>query len=533
MPTPRLLVLFGSQTGTAQDVSERLGREARRRRLGCLVQALDSYPVVNLINEPLVIFVCATTGQGDPPDNMKNFWRFIFRKNLPSTSLCQMDFAVLGLGDSSYAKFNFVAKKLHRRLLQLGGSALLPMCLGDDQHELGPDAAIDPWLHDLWKKVLDLHPVPLDLGIIPTGIPLPSKFTLQFLEEAPVTHSEEQHVARMDPQDPPSELHPFLAPMVSNQRVTGPLHFQDVRLIEFDITGSGLSFTAGDVVLIQPKNIAPHVQQFCQLLGLDPDQCFTLQPREPAGAREAAGVQLCPRPGGAVRVLQPAPQDSPGGFVRLPTHGWSHPPRLPVGPRPPDPATGLLHRLLPAGSPLEAADPRGCGAVPDTPQGAPPGPLLLLAGVPGPWTRTCPGAPVGAAWEPDLPRDTRHTCDHGGAWHWCGPLPSDCPGACGPGSDQKLLVLRLPPAGPGLLLGARVEGAGEEGLPDPGHSLLPGAGAEGVRAAPAPGTRAAGVGAAGPPGCLLLPRRQCQVHASGCVRSPDVHLPGGGRALQP
>lgn len=46
MPSPRLLVLFGSQTGTAQDVSERLGREARRRRLSCRVQALDSYPVV-------------------------------------------------------------------------------------------------------------------------------------------------------------------------------------------------------------------------------------------------------------------------------------------------------------------------------------------------------------------------------------------------------------------------------------------------------------------------------------------------------
>lgn len=46
MLSPQLLVLFGSQTGTAQDVSERLGREARRRQLCCRVQALDSYPVV-------------------------------------------------------------------------------------------------------------------------------------------------------------------------------------------------------------------------------------------------------------------------------------------------------------------------------------------------------------------------------------------------------------------------------------------------------------------------------------------------------
>ncbi|XP_027412753.1 NADPH-dependent diflavin oxidoreductase 1 isoform X3 [Bos indicus x Bos taurus] len=281
MPSARLLVLFGSQTGTAQDVSERLGREARRRQLSCRVEALDSYPVVNLINEPLVIFVCATTGQGDPPDNMKSFWRFIFRRSLPSTALRQMDFAVLGLGDSSYAKFNFVAKKLHRRLLQLGGSALLPVCLGDDQHELGPDAAIDPWLQDLWEKVLGPHPVPLNLDLSPPGVLWPSKFTLQFLKDTPSSGPEELCAAGTDPQGPPSELQPFLAPMVSNQRVTGPSHFQDVRLIEFDISGSGISFAAGDLVLIQPENTASHVQQFCQALGLDPEQHFTLQPREP------------------------------------------------------------------------------------------------------------------------------------------------------------------------------------------------------------------------------------------------------------
>uniref|UniRef100_A0A8C2SL75 NADPH-dependent diflavin oxidoreductase 1 n=1 Tax=Capra hircus TaxID=9925 RepID=A0A8C2SL75_CAPHI len=304
MPSARLLVLFGSQTGTAQDVSERLGREARRRQLSCRVEALDSYPVVNLINEPVVIFVCATAGQGDPPDNMKSFWRFIFRRSLPSTALRQMDFAVLGLGDSSY--------KLHRRLLQLGGSALLPVCLGDDQHELGPDAAIDPWLQDLWEKVLGPHPVPLNLDLSPPGVPWPSKFTLQFLKDTPTSGPEELCVAGTDPQGPPSELQPFLAPMVSNQRVTGPSHFQDVRLIEFDISGSGMSFVAGDVVLIQPENTASHVQQFCQVLGLDPEQHFTLQPREPGEPprprHSHCGQGLASGPGrlAAVRVALPA-----------------------------------------------------------------------------------------------------------------------------------------------------------------------------------------------------------------------------------
>ena len=41
-----LLVLYGSQTGTAQDVAERIGREGRRRHFRVKVTSLDSYSVV-------------------------------------------------------------------------------------------------------------------------------------------------------------------------------------------------------------------------------------------------------------------------------------------------------------------------------------------------------------------------------------------------------------------------------------------------------------------------------------------------------
>lgn len=47
MDERRLLVLYGSQTGTAQDVAERVGREGRRRHFRTQVTAMDEYDKVN------------------------------------------------------------------------------------------------------------------------------------------------------------------------------------------------------------------------------------------------------------------------------------------------------------------------------------------------------------------------------------------------------------------------------------------------------------------------------------------------------
>lgn len=68
---------------------------------------------------------------------------------------------MLGLGDSSYVKFNFAAKRLHKRLQQLGAQAVVPLGLGDDQHDLGYDAVADPWIDSLWSSLLSIYPLPI------------------------------------------------------------------------------------------------------------------------------------------------------------------------------------------------------------------------------------------------------------------------------------------------------------------------------------------------------------------------------------
>jgi sulfite reductase alpha subunit-like flavoprotein len=44
--------------------------------------------------------------QGDPPDNMRRFWKLLLRKSLPPSILAGTAYAVFGLGDSGYVKYN-------------------------------------------------------------------------------------------------------------------------------------------------------------------------------------------------------------------------------------------------------------------------------------------------------------------------------------------------------------------------------------------------------------------------------------------
>ena len=137
----------------AQDVAERVAREASKLGFAPSVLAMDAFEVTELPAARRAVFVTSTMGQGDPPSNARSFWKFLLRKSLPADSLRALSFACFGLGDSHYAKYNVAAKKLHRRLTRLGATSVVDLGLGDDQHPAGYDHALDPWLAGLWRAL--------------------------------------------------------------------------------------------------------------------------------------------------------------------------------------------------------------------------------------------------------------------------------------------------------------------------------------------------------------------------------------------
>jgi hypothetical protein len=77
-----------------------------------------------------VLLVMSTTGDGEEPDNMRASWRFLLRRSLPASSLARTRFALFGLGDSSYPKFNAVARRMQVRERANGQATHKPHLFG-------------------------------------------------------------------------------------------------------------------------------------------------------------------------------------------------------------------------------------------------------------------------------------------------------------------------------------------------------------------------------------------------------------------
>lgn len=174
------------------------------------------------------------------------------RKNLPAGSLSHLQFSVVGLGDSSYPKYNFVAKKLFKRLAQLGAEAAFDACLCDDQHPRGYEDELTKWLNGFWHHFR-------------IGDEQLNNAKNSIINLCRIRYSDnDEEGSFIDEKGPATEKKPYYARMIRNERVTRSDHWQDVRLIEFDIGeySERMCYQAGDVLMVQPSNLNDVVERF-------------------------------------------------------------------------------------------------------------------------------------------------------------------------------------------------------------------------------------------------------------------------------
>ena len=99
LPEEEQVILVVSTTGQVclhilKDPAPRMN--ACQKIHGKPVQSLHTSPkhMESMRGTPLCVV------QGELPSNMRAFWRFLLRKNLPADSLSGLSFAAFGLGDS-------------------------------------------------------------------------------------------------------------------------------------------------------------------------------------------------------------------------------------------------------------------------------------------------------------------------------------------------------------------------------------------------------------------------------------------------
>ena len=248
-----LFILYGSQTGTAQDLAERIWRKGKSFQFPVKLSCFDKFDMNKLITATsgtLLVCVCSTTGQGDVPDNMLNFWRNLMRKQLPLGILDTLRFTVIGLGDSSYDKYNFVAKKLHKRFRQLGAHSEIDVHLCDEQDAQGIEGTYSKW-YQKFCKLLNLS----------TANAKSYDSNLCRFKIEPSTDSNWQ----TETSCLASEVSPYFAKLTRNERLTVEDHFQDVRLIELECSTARVKYEAGDVLAVRPCNLKQNVNKFLEI----------------------------------------------------------------------------------------------------------------------------------------------------------------------------------------------------------------------------------------------------------------------------
>ncbi|QYI96836.1 sulfite reductase subunit alpha [Curtobacterium flaccumfaciens pv. flaccumfaciens] len=261
-PTTTIDVLFGTQTGNAEFLADELVAGAKARGLGGRASALDAVTPEQLAEMSHVLVVTSTYGEGEMPDNAGLFWDAIQASTVPR--LEGLQYAVLGLGDTSYDEFCQAGKLLDTRFEQLGATRIHDRVDCDVDFE-------DPAA--LWTAAV-LDRLAAEAG----ATAAPGATTGGGAGDGAAATGGAGASRASRPGSQWNKRNPYPSRLVENRLLSSPRSAKEIRHYEFDLGDSGIEYAAGDALAVVPVNDEVFVADLLEQVGANGGEAFDGRP---------------------------------------------------------------------------------------------------------------------------------------------------------------------------------------------------------------------------------------------------------------
>jgi cytochrome P450/NADPH-cytochrome P450 reductase len=145
-----LLVLYGSNLGTAEGIARRVAADGRAHGFSTAVAAMDGH-ARDLPREGAIVVVTASYN-GTPPDNAVRFCDWLRELDRGLEPLRGVRYTVFGCGDRNWAStYQAVPKLIDERLAECGATRIYPRGEGDAADDF--DGQFRAWYGPFWGRV--------------------------------------------------------------------------------------------------------------------------------------------------------------------------------------------------------------------------------------------------------------------------------------------------------------------------------------------------------------------------------------------
>ncbi|KAL2977657.1 hypothetical protein AAZX31_13G080000 [Glycine max] len=272
--TKKVTIFFGTQTGTAEGFAKAIAEEAKARydKATFRVVDMDDYAADDdeyeerFKKETHALFFLATYGDGEPTDNAARFYKWFTEGGEKGEGwLENLHYGVFGLGNRQYEHFNKVAKVVDDMLAE--------------QEELWP--ALDDLLRDEDDTTVS---TPYTAAVLEYRVVIHDPLEASVDEKK--WHNVNGH-AIVDAQ------HPVRANVAVRKELHTPASDRSCTHLEFDISGTGVTYETGDHVGVYCENLSETVEEAIRLIGLSPDTYFSIHTDDEDG-KPLGGSSLPP-----------------------------------------------------------------------------------------------------------------------------------------------------------------------------------------------------------------------------------------------